>query len=135
MTVRSKPFRQRDREHLKFVATHPCLACGRSPSDAHHVKFAEQRAMGRKVSDEYTVPLCRLHHRELHRHGDERKWWQQLRIDPLIAASAFWNKTRSTQSIGTVSHPDQVNATPPHQANTSGGSAQCLIGSDFNTRI
>jgi hypothetical protein len=74
VTVRSKPLRQRDRGHLKFVATHPCLACGRSPSDAHHVKFVEQRAMGRKVSDEFTVSLCRLHHRELHRHGDERKW-------------------------------------------------------------
>jgi hypothetical protein len=39
-----KPVRERDRDHLKFVATQPCLVCGRTPSDAHHVKFAEQRA-------------------------------------------------------------------------------------------
>jgi hypothetical protein len=103
VTVRSKPVRQRDREHLKFVATHPCLACGRSPSDAHHVKFAEQRAMGRKVSDEFTVPLCRLHHRELHRHGDERKWWEQLQIDPLLAASAFWMESHPAQPTVTLS--------------------------------
>jgi hypothetical protein len=70
----------RDRDHLKFVSTQPSLACGRSPSDAHHLKFAQQRAPGRKVSDEFTVPLCRTHHRELHQRGDELKWWHQMDI-------------------------------------------------------
>ena len=98
LTVRSKPLRQRNREHLKFVATQPCLACGWSPSDAHHIKFAEQRALGRKVSDEFTVPLCRLHHRELHRRGDERIWWQQLNVDPLHTAQRLWQQTRSNAS-------------------------------------
>jgi hypothetical protein len=72
VTVISKPVRDRDREHLKFVAAQPCLVCGRTPSDPHHIKFAEQRAMARKVSDRFTVPICRLHHRELHRRGNER---------------------------------------------------------------
>ena len=90
----SKPLRRRDPDHLKFVSTQPCLACGRHPSDAHHLKFAQQRAMGRKVSDEYTVPLCRVHHRELHRRGDERIWWQQLNIDPLQAAQRLWQQTQ-----------------------------------------
>ena len=36
------------------------------PTEAHHIRFAQPRALGRKVSDEYTVPVCRLHHRELH---------------------------------------------------------------------
>ena len=94
----SKPRRQRDRDHLKFVADQPCMACGRTPSDAHHLKFAEQRALGHKVSDEFTVPLCRLHHRELHRHGDERVWWQKLNLDPLPAASALWAQTRPVVS-------------------------------------
>ena len=83
----------RDRDHLKFVTTQPCLVCGRSPSDAHHLKFAQGRALARKVSDEFTVPLCRTHHRELHRRGDERIWWQQLGIDPLLTASALWAQT------------------------------------------
>ena len=65
----SKPVRERNRNHLRFVATQSCLICGRTPSDAHHLKFAEPAAMGRKVSDKFTVPLCRLHHRELHRRG------------------------------------------------------------------
>jgi hypothetical protein len=95
VTPLSKELRQRDRDHLKFVSTQPCLACGRSPSDAHHLKFAQQRAMGRKVSDEFTVPLCRTHHRELHQRGDERSWWQELSLDPMPMAQRLWLRTRS----------------------------------------
>ena len=89
----SKPVRERDRHHLRFVASQPCLVCGRAPSDAHHLKFAEQRAMGRKVSDKFTVPICRLHHRELHRRGDERIWWEKQGLDPLPIAASLWKRT------------------------------------------
>ena len=95
VTVIGKPVRERDREHLKFVASQPCLLCGRTPSDAHHIKFAEQRAMGRKVSDRFTVPVCRLHHRELHRRGNERAWWESQGIDPLVIAATLWDKTHA----------------------------------------
>jgi ERF superfamily len=91
----SKPVRERDRDHLRFVAAQPCLVCGRIPSDAHHIKFAEHLAMARKVSDKFTVPICRLHHRELHRRGNERAWWQSQGIDPLPAAATFWTKTHA----------------------------------------
>jgi hypothetical protein len=94
VTVIGKPVRERDREHLRFVASQPCLVCGRTPSDAHHVKFAEQRAMGRKVSDKFTVPVCRLHHRELHRRGNERTWWTEHEIEPLTVAANLWGQTR-----------------------------------------
>ena len=94
VTQLSKPLRLRDRDHLKFVSAQPCLACGRSPSDAHHLKFAQARAMGRKVSDEFTVPLCRTHHREIHQGGDELTWWQQLNVDPLDNAQRLWRATR-----------------------------------------
>jgi hypothetical protein len=90
VTPIGKTLRMRDRDHLRFVTAQPCLICGRSPSDAHHLKYAQGRALGRKVSDEFTVPLCRSHHRELHRRGDERIWWQQVNIDPLLTASALW---------------------------------------------
>ena len=93
VVVLSKPVRERDRQHLKFVTTQPCLICGRTPSDAHHIKFAEPRAIGRKVSDKFTVPVCRLHHRELHRHGKERSWWRRYGIEPLGVAAALWKKT------------------------------------------
>jgi hypothetical protein len=89
-----KVIRLRDREHRKFVATLPCLVCGRSPADAHHLRFAQPRALARKVSDEFTVPVCRLHHREIHRHGDEAAWWKRRNIDPIAPALQFWRRTR-----------------------------------------
>ena len=85
--------RVRDRDHVKHVAAQACLICGRRPCDAHHLRFAQSRALSRKVSDEFTVPLCRGHHREIHRHGDEAAWWRGMRIDPTAAARALWLKT------------------------------------------
>ena len=87
------PRRIRDREHVKSVAKQPCLVCGRLPADAHHLRFAQPPTLGRKVSDEFTVPLCRGHHREVHRCGDEAAWWVKLGIDPTISARALWLKT------------------------------------------
>jgi hypothetical protein len=84
----------RDKAHLKFVGSHPCLICERSPSDAHHVRFAQPRAMGRKVSDEFTVPLCRAHHRDNHRSGDERAWWSRATIDPIEISQRLWAISR-----------------------------------------
>ena len=94
VTPFNKELRLRDLDHLKFVRAQPCLACGRSPSDAHHLKFAQQRALSRKVSDEFTVPLCRTHHREIHQRGDERIWWQHRNVDPLKTAHRLWQHTR-----------------------------------------
>jgi hypothetical protein len=95
VSVISKPVRERDRDHLRFVAAQACLVCGRTPSDAHHLKFAEQRAMGRKVSDRFTVPICRLHHRELHRRGNEHAWWLSQGVDPLPVAASLWDRTHA----------------------------------------
>jgi hypothetical protein len=88
-----EPRRVRDRDHVRFVAKQPCLLCGRTPSDPHHLRFAQQRALGRKVSDEFTVPLCRGHHREVHRCGDEAAWWKKAGIDPSAFARALWLQT------------------------------------------
>ena len=91
----AKTIRLRDREHCKFVASQPCIVCGRTPSEAHHIRFAQPRALGRKVSDEYTVPVCRLHHRGLHSYGDEASWWAGVGIDPLPIALELWRRSRS----------------------------------------
>ena len=85
--------RIRDREHVKLVAKQPCLVCGRHPADAHHLRFAQSRALGCKVSDEFTVPLCRGHHREVHHCGDEAAWWHRSGIDPTVSARALWLET------------------------------------------
>ena len=91
--VAGKTIRLRDKEHCKFLASQPCIACGRTPSEAHHIRFAQPRALGQKVSDEYTVPVCRLHHRDLHNYGDEASWWAGVSIDPLPIALELWRRS------------------------------------------
>jgi hypothetical protein len=88
-----KPTRRRSKTHLAFVASQPCIVCQRSPCDAHHIKFAQAQALGRKVSDEFTVPVCRDHHIQLHHHGNERAWWTNLKIAPLEIAKELWTTT------------------------------------------
>jgi hypothetical protein len=95
-----EPRRIRDKEHLRFVAKQPCLICGRSPCDPHHLRLAQARALGRKSSDEFAVPLCRGHHRELHRFGDEAAWWTKSGIDPVPAARVLWLKTHPIRDHG-----------------------------------
>jgi hypothetical protein len=89
-----EPKRLRDKQHLRFVAMQPCLVCGREPCDPHHLRFAQPRGLGQKVSDEFTVPLCRGHHRELHRASKEAEWWSKTGIDPLGIARQLWLGTR-----------------------------------------
>jgi ERF superfamily protein len=85
-----KTVRRRSKAHRAFVAAQPCLICQRSPCDAHHLRFAQPAALGRKVSDEFTVPLCRDHHHALHRHGNEISWWSNFQIASLEIARELW---------------------------------------------
>ena len=93
MLTIAEPKRIRSKEHLRFVAQQPCLICGRKPSHAHHVRYAQVRSLGLKVSDEFTVPLCATHHSENHQTGDEPRWWEQHKIDPIEVARDLWNAT------------------------------------------
>lgn len=97
--------RHRDREHLKRVAAQPCLVCGRNPAHAHHLTFAQPRARSLKVSDEWTVPLCALHHRELHDHGNELTWWQTKGIEPIGIAQALWAARRDVGGLPSMEGP------------------------------
>jgi hypothetical protein len=111
----AEPRRRRDKEHLRFVARRGCLICGRKPSDAHHLRFAQPAAMSRKVSDEFTVPLCRLHHRELHRSGNETQWWGKVAIDPLPVAERLW-KRRSRRAGAQTRRKSNGSAHQDHAA-------------------
>jgi hypothetical protein len=91
------PRRYRNREHLRYVARQACLVCGRKPSDPHHLRYVQPQALGRKASDEFAVPLCRVHHRAVHRAGDERAWWKQVGIDPIKVARKLWSRTRAKE--------------------------------------
>jgi hypothetical protein len=127
------PRRYRNREHLRYVAQQACLVCGRKPSDPHHLGFTQPRALGRKVSDEFAVPLCRGHHRAVHRSRDERAWWRQAGIDPIKVARRLWKATRGIgqrrsqratlprlHAAATSDHPknEEVSATATTQEGT-----------------
>ena len=107
----SEPKRHRNKEHLRFVAQQPCLVCARTPSDPHHLRFAQPRALGRKVSDEFVVPLCRTHHRALHRVGNEPGWWKATGIDPLDVARKLWGQSRlieQTEPVAVQAAPEPL---------------------------
>ena len=91
------PRRYRNKAHLRYVARQPCLLCGRKPSDPHHLRFMQPRALGRKASDEFSVPLCRIHHRLVHRVGNEAAWWKEAGIDPIAVARKLWGQTRRAE--------------------------------------
>lgn len=93
VTPMTKPVRRRNKAHLAFVAEQPCLICKRSPCDAHHLKFAQPNTLGRKVSDEFTVPLCRDHHHDLHRQGNEMAWWADMHVTPTDVARQLWQSS------------------------------------------
>jgi hypothetical protein len=102
-----EPKRLRDKAHLGFVASQPCLVCGRQPSDPHHLRFAQPRALGLKVSDEFTVPLCRGHHRQLHEAGNEVTWWGNFNLKPLEVARGLWQQTHpKSAAVDTQHHAD-----------------------------
>ncbi len=127
-----EPRRLRDKAHLQFVAAQPCLLCGRLPSDPHHLRFAQPRALGLKVSDEFTVPLCRTHHRELHQAGNEAAWWHDMGIEPLEIAKTLWQETRSRDAAlastnkereGTANLPEAKPSIPPAVVENDGAIA------------
>jgi hypothetical protein len=113
--------RLRDPDHRKFVAAQPCLVCGREPAHAHHLRFAQSRGLSLKVSDEFTVPLCALHHGDLHRSGSELEWWARHGLNPHPVAAELWAKSHpvphpelpDTPKLASTSKP-RGTLVPPH---------------------
>jgi hypothetical protein len=99
MLAIATPRRYRSREHLRYVAQQACLICGRKQSDPHHLRYLQPRALGRKASDEFAVPLCRSHHRAVHRASNEQAWWKAADIDPVKVARQLWVQTRLNRPL------------------------------------
>jgi hypothetical protein len=129
VTPLRKEMRRRNKAHLVFVAAQPCLVCQRSPCDAHHVKFAQPRSLGRKVSDEFTVPLCREHHVQLHHHGNEMAWWANLQIDALKEAKQLWSATvlPAGDRMGLITGQSSLGR-EPDPANSADGNTVGRVG-------
>src|SRR5260221_1805524 len=126
-----KTVRLRDKEHRKFVSRRACLVCGRTPSDPHHLTFMQPRALGHRVSDEFTVPVCRIHHRELHRQGDEAAWWGKIHIDPGQVALRLWQHTRLNND---ELAPTSEGITPSQAAQKLDMSVQDRAGTNVDAR-
>jgi hypothetical protein len=90
--------------------------CGRVLSDPHHLTFTQPRALGRRVSDEFMVPVCRVHHRELHRSGDEAAWWRRLNIDPIPVALKLWRHTRADGELAPMPHTAKITDVPERES-------------------
>ena len=88
------------------------VSCAAASPRTPTTSDSQPRALGRKVSDEFAVPLCRGHHRAVHRSRDERAWWRQTGIDPIKVARRLWRVTR-----GMGQHQSERTASPrPHAA-------------------
>ena len=109
-----KTIKKRDKAHLKFVASQPCLVCRQMPCDAHHLKFSQPQSLGSKVSDEFTVPLCRRHHRQLHQFGNERAWWANMQVAPMGIAKELWLLSRQIPPPGCSPISRAGGAEKPH---------------------
>ena len=92
--VMAKTIRLRDKDHRKYVSHEPCVVRGRRPAE-RIIFVLHSHARWHASSDEFTVPVCRIHHRELHRYGDEAKWWKGVNIDPVPIALMLWQHTRA----------------------------------------
>jgi hypothetical protein len=131
--VIATPRRYRNREHLRYVAQQACLVCGRKQSDPHHLRYLQPRAFGRKVSDEFAVPLCRSHHRAVHRAGDEQAWWKAAGIDPVKVARQLWRHTRlddpqDRHQAGLAAHPKTRSIASASDGTRGSQSDQAVIG-------
>ncbi len=88
--------RVEDPAYLAYVRTLPCLICGKSPSDAAHLRSAalwyskRQTGLGEKPDDKWTLPLCRHHHDEQHRENELGWWAGKGIVDPFAVAVALY---------------------------------------------
>ena len=99
VALRRKPFACATRSTASSSPRNPASSAAGRPTEAHHLRFAQPRALGRKVSDEYTVPVCRLHHRDLHGYGDEASWWAGSTSTRCPIALELWRRSRLTYSL------------------------------------
>lgn len=91
--------RETNHAHLAFIRTLRCCICGKPGPDPAHIRSASpiygkrETGGGEKASDKWTTPLCRAHHDEQHKAGDELTWWASNGIDPFGLALALHEAT------------------------------------------
>jgi hypothetical protein len=87
--------RIRDKAYLIYVRSFPCLVCKQPAGAAHHILFAQPRARGMKVGDNWTIPLCHQHHEGVHHYGNEKAHWARVGVDVMK-----WAKENYDEYLG-----------------------------------
>ncbi len=83
--------RVRSPKHMGLIGGMACCICGRRPAQVHHlIAGPEPKARGLKAGDNWTIPLCVIHHTELHANGDERGYLRQHAVDGQALAAELW---------------------------------------------
>ena len=88
----------RSQKYLAHIRKHPCLICGTTEVQAHHLRHADQRGWGMKNGDEWAVPLCADHHMDCHRTGKENMWWVMDGIDAIAWAELSYKSWMEKQN-------------------------------------
>lgn len=95
--------RQFDDKHLAFIRQLCCIVCQDNTStEAAHVRMADARiakpitGLAIKPDDKFTLPLCGDCHKQQHK-MNERKFWEQYNIDPVLMALALYSVSGDVQ--------------------------------------
>lgn len=91
-----------------MVRSHGCCICKNPVADAHHLRIVgHKRGMSVKNGDEFTVPLCRRHHEELHAMGDEKLFLDLFGIDPVKVLQQINGGTDGQSTEQNFSHDNR----------------------------
>lgn len=75
----------RNKAHLRFIASLPCVVSGASDVQAAHIRRGTDGGMGMKPSDCYVVPLSVAQHRLQHFCGELKFWYPYGGYESAIA--------------------------------------------------
>jgi hypothetical protein len=92
--------------HKALVKQLPCLVCGRSSDDPHHLmrtgEVVNGKAMSRTSADKWALPVCRDHHDQAHDAGDDEAWFAAQGIDARAVARSLWSVTGDLEDMQRV---------------------------------
>ena len=87
--LRPKLKRWECEKYTQWVKTQLCVCCGNQADDPHHIIGYGQGKMGGKAHDIFTLPLCRIHHNELHKNAEE---WEQKYGSQILLLIQFLDR-------------------------------------------
>ena len=90
LMLKPKLKRWESTKYLQWVKSQPCCVCGATADDAHHIIGYGQGGIGTKAHDLFTIPLCRVHHSELHK---DPKQWEQENGSQLVLLFKFLDRS------------------------------------------